>query len=315
MLNFQKIYQVLFKPISIAPLISFRIIFGALMLYSTSRFILKGWVYSQLIAPKLHFTYFGFAWVKPLPENGMYLIFGLMLLACVGIILGLFYRFSAILFFLTFTYTELIDITYYLNHYYFVSLVAFLMIFVPANRSFSLDVWRKPSLQQNQVPAWTIGIFKLQIAIVYFYAGLAKINEDWLFRAMPLAIWLPAKTSLWGIGYLFKYKMTAYFFSWAGMLFDTFIVFFLLNKKTRIGAYLVVVAFHTMTAMLFQIGVFPVVMTFSVLIFFSEEFHQKLLNIFSRLTPRNPPLTPDSSPPTPHPSPLTSYLSFLTNLF
>lgn len=281
------------------------------MFYSTSRFILKGWVYSQLIAPKLHFTYFGFAWVKPLPENGMYFVFVLMLLACVGIILGLFYRLSMITFFLTFTYTELIDITYYLNHYYFVSLVAFLMIFVPAHRAFSLDIWRKPSLKQTQVPAWTIGIFKLQIAIVYFYAGLVKLNYDWLFRAMPLAIWLPAKTSLWGIGVLFKYKITAYIFSWAGMLFDTFIVFFLLNKKTRVWAYLVVVAFHTLTAMLFQIGVFPVVMTFCVLIFFSAKFHEKLLKPFSRLTPHPSLLTLRS---TPHPSPLTPDLSFLTSI-
>lgn len=248
------------------------------MLYSTIRFIVKGWVYSHLIAPKLHFTYFGFSWVKPLPEPVMYLVFGLMLLACVGIILGLFYRVSAITFFLTFTYTELIDITYYLNHYYFVSLVAFLLIFVPANRAYSLDVWRKPTLKQSLAPAWTIGIFKLQLAIVYFYAGVAKLNHDWLINAMPLTLWLPAKTSLPIIGFIFKYKITAYIFSWAGMLFDTFIVGFLLWPKTRILAYLAVVTFHALTALLFQIGVFPLVMSCSVLIFFSAKFHQRLLN-------------------------------------
>ncbi|HAS39552.1 MAG TPA: HTTM domain-containing protein [Microscillaceae bacterium] len=267
----------LFRPVSIAPLISFRIIFGALMLYSTIRFIAKGWVYTHLVAPKLHFTYFGFAWIKPLPEVWMYGVFGLMVLACVGIILGCFYRVATITFFLTFTYTELIDITYYLNHYYFVSLVAFLLIFVPANRAFSVDVRRKPHLQQNEVPAWTIGIFKLQIAIVYFYAGLAKMNSEWLLDAMPLTIWLPAKTSLPVIGFIFKYKITAYLFSWAGMLFDTFIVGFLLWRKTRILAYVAVVVFHTLTALLFQIGVFPLVMSCCVLIFFSAEFHERLI--------------------------------------
>jgi len=278
LLRVQKnILAYLFRPISIAPLITFRIIFGALMLYSTIRFVAKGWVHSHLIAPKLHFTYFGFAWIKPLPEVWMYVVFGLMLLACVGIILGCFYRVSAIIFFLTFTYTELIDITYYLNHYYFVSLVAFLLIFVPANRAFSLDIRRKPHLKQHQVPAWTIGVFKLQIAIVYFYAGVAKMNSEWLLDAMPLSIWLPAKTSLPLIGFIFKYKITAYLFSWAGMLFDTLIVGFLLWRKTRILAYAAVVVFHTLTGLLFQIGVFPLVMSCCVLIFFSAEFHQRLI--------------------------------------
>ena len=230
----------LFQKTSIAPLITFRIVFGLLMMYSTIRFIAKGWIDSHLIAPKIHFTYFGFAWVKPLPETIMYFVFGLMLLACLGIILGFFYRISIIIFFLTFTYTELIDLTYYLNHYYFVSLVAFLLIFVPANRYFSLDVWRKSKLEQLEVSRWTIDIFKFQLAIVYIYAGLAKINYDWLVNAMPLSIWLPAKSSLFGIGFIFEYKLTAFLFSWAGMLFDTFIVFFLLWRRTRIFAYIIV---------------------------------------------------------------------------
>lgn len=247
------------------------------MLYSTLRFVAKGWVHTQILAPKLHFKYFGFAWVEPLPESLMYGLFALMFLACIGIILGAFYRLSASIFFLSFTYTELIDITYYLNHYYFVSLVAFMMIFVPANRAFSLDVKRKPTIRQSQVPAWTIGIFKLQIAIVYVYAGLAKINYDWLIKAQPLAIWLPANSSLPLIGSFFKYKLTAYLFSWAGMLFDSLIVVFLLQRKTRIFAYLAVIIFHSLTGLLFNIGVFPVVMTFSVLIFFSAKFHEKLL--------------------------------------
>jgi hypothetical protein len=63
-----------------------------------------------------------------------------------GILLGWYYRWSAALFFLCFTYTELIDLTYYLNHYYFVSWVALMLIFVPAHRLFSVDAWRKPGI-------------------------------------------------------------------------------------------------------------------------------------------------------------------------
>ena len=49
---------------------------------------------------------------------------------------------------------------------------------VPAHRSFSLDVLRNPELERTHVPAWTINIFKLQLGMVYFFAGVAKLNAD-----------------------------------------------------------------------------------------------------------------------------------------
>lgn len=242
-----------------------------------------GWVDSQLVDPLFHFHYFGFSWIEPLPRIGMYLVFVALLATSLAITLGAFYRFTSITFFLLFTYVELIDISFYLNHYYFVSIVAFLLIWVPANKSFSIDVLRDTSIQIETVPRWTIGIFKLQIAIVYIYAGLAKINYDWLVKALPLSIWLPAKTSIPLIGPLFKYKATAFIFSWAGMLFDTFIIFFLMIKRTRWFAYIAVVIFHTLTGILFQIGIFPLVMVFAVTIFFSEKFHLKVITLLKRL--------------------------------
>lgn len=265
------------QPVSIAPLVTFRMAFGLVMLFSTLRYLWMGWVDTQLVEPMLHFSYYGFDWVEPLSRTGMYAVFVIMAFACVGILLGLYYRLATILFFVCFTYVELIDITYYLNHYYFVSIVSFLLIWVPANRHFSLDVRRKPELHQEAVSRWCIGIFKLQIAIVYCYAGLAKLNYDWLFQALPLAIWLPAKTSVPIIGFIFKYKFTAYLFSWIGMLFDTFIIAGLLYKKTRWLAYIAVVIFHSLTGILFQIGIFPLVMIFVVTLFFSDAFHKKLI--------------------------------------
>lgn len=236
-----------------------------------------GWVDTQLVDPVLHFSYYGFDWVKPLSREGMYAVFGVMCFSTIGIVLGWRYRISALIFFLGFTYVELIDITYYLNHYYFVSIVSFLLIWVPAHRKYSVDVYQNPELLLDKVPQWCIGIFNFQIALVYVYAGLAKINYDWLVKALPLSIWLPAKTSLPIIGSIFKYKLTAYLFSWAGMLFDTFIIGGLLLKKTRKIAYLAVILFHTMTGLLFQIGIFPLVMIMVVTIFFSPQWHERVL--------------------------------------
>ena len=271
------------QSVSIAPLVSLRIIFGAVMLLSTLRYMYMGWVDSQLVDPMLHFSYYGFDWVEAVSREWMYFIFWTMALSSFMIIIGAWYRLASIIFFLCFTYVELVDITYYLNHYYFVSIISFLMILVPANSYLSLDSVRKVGIQKNRVSRWCILIFKIMLGIVYVYAGLAKINFDWLVNAMPLAIWLPSKSHIPIIGELFNYKLTAYVFSWAGMLFDTFIILGLLFKKTRWASYALVIAFHVMTGILFRIGIFPVVMIFMVLIFFSENFHENIITRISNL--------------------------------
>jgi hypothetical protein len=271
------------EPVHIAPLVVFRIVFGILMLGAAIRFILKGWVNDLYIQPQFYFTYYGFEWIKPLGEFGMYALFALMIISYVCIILGYFYRVATVVAFSAFTYVELIDKSTYLNHYYFVSAVLFLLIFLPANTYLSLDVLRKPALKQVTVPRYAIDVIKLQLAIVYIFAGIAKLNYDWLFRAMPLKIWLPANAHLPFIGSFLDEEWVAYFFSWFGAIYDLFIVFFLINIRTRMVAYLFVIAFHVMTKMLFPIGVFPYVMILSTLIFFSEDFHKKIIELLMRV--------------------------------
>lgn len=256
------------------------------MLVSIIRFALKGWIYELYIAPVYHFTFYGFDWVQPLDGNGMYVVFVLMGLAAACIMLGFKYRIATVSFFLLFTYVELIDKSNYLNHYYFVSILSFLLILVPAHRGFSFDVFLKPALRVDQVPAWTINIFKLQLGIVYFYAGLAKLNTDWLFEAMPLSIWLPAMSHLPLIGQLFAQPETAFVFSWAGAIYDLTIVFFLLYHRTRPLAYVAVICFHLMTALLFQIGMFPYIMILCTLIYFSAGFHERLLESIAQILRR-----------------------------
>jgi len=263
---------------SIAPLVIFRIAFGALMLLSISRFIAKGWVYSMYIMPKMYFPFYGFEWVKPLPATVMYIVFALMLIASLGILLGAFYRISATIFFILFTYVELIDKTNYLNHYYFVSLVSFIIIFLPAAKNFSLDNLFFKRKEVNEIPKFYITILQLQMFVVYFFAGIAKLNYDWLFEAQPLKIWLPAFTHYPIIGGLMEKEWIAFLFCWFGCIYDLLIGFFLFNKRTVNVAYLFVIVFHMFTAMFFNIGMFPYIMMTITIIFFKEEFHLKLLH-------------------------------------
>lgn len=270
-------------PVSIAPLITFRIVFGSIMLLSTIRFWLNGWISTQYVAPKYHFTFMGFDWVRPLNDAGMHLIFMGIALSALAVALGFWYRFAIVTFFLLFTYVELIDVTYYLNHYYFISVVSFIMIWLPAGRFLSVDARLDPDIQVNEVPRWAVGTIRLQLAIVYIFAGLAKLNPDWLLQAQPMKIWLPTKSHLPVIGDWMYKEWMAYLFSWFGAFYDLFIVFFLLNHKTRFAAYLVVLAFHIATAIFFPaIGMFPYIMVLGTLIFFSGNFHLKLLSLFNR---------------------------------
>ena len=219
----------------------------------------------------MHFPYQGLEWVVSLGSPGMYILFGIMTASAVGILLGAWYRISAVTFFLCFTYIELIDKTYYLNHYYFVSLAAFLFCLVPAHRMFSVDVWRKPTLRVTHVPRWTIDILKLQLGIVYFDAGIAKISSAWLIDAMPLRIWLPAQSDLPIIGPLMALWWLPWVFAWAGMVYDVTVPFALSWRRTRLLAYVAVIVFHIMTGLMFQIGVFPLVMIAMTLVFFDDR--------------------------------------------
>lgn len=256
------------KAVAITPLVVFRVGFGLVMMATIIRFVAKGWVDAFYIAPSFHFTYWGWAWVKPLPAFGMYVVFFFLGLFAFCITLGLFYRFSCLAFWLLFSYVELLDKALYLNHYYFISLLSFLLIFMPLNRAWSVDVWLGRVARWEVVPAFYPNLIRLQFGLVYFYAGIAKLNPDWLLHALPLKIWLPAHTQLPFIGFLFDQPWVAYLMSWTGAAFDLTIPFWLSWRKSRLPAYLVLTLFHTITGLLFPIGVFPWLMSIGSLIFF-----------------------------------------------
>ena len=264
-------------PVEAAPLAVFRIFFGFMMLFSILRFWAYGWIDKLYIQPRFFFSYYGFEWVKPI-GNFTYLLFAICGLSAFFVALGVRYRISIILFFLSFTYIELMDKTTYLNHYYFISILSFLMIFLPAEAYFSVDARNNKQKAYQFVPAWTINSIKLLLGIVYFYAGLAKLNSDWLFKAMPLKIWLPSKFDIPFIGDLLGQEWVQYAFSWTGALYDLAIPFLLLAKKTRPYAFVLVIIFHVLTRVLFPIGMFPYIMIVSALIFFDSNVHQRILN-------------------------------------
>jgi vitamin K-dependent gamma-carboxylase len=80
--------------------------------------------------------------------------------------------------------------------------------------------------------------------------------------------------------------------SWAGFLFDTTIVIWLSWARTRVPAYIALIAFHGLTGYLFNIGMFPLIMTSAALIFFSPSWPRRFVKT-----------SPPGAPPTQLPLP------------
>lgn len=252
------------------------------MLISMLRFAANGWIEELYIQPEFLFSYF--KWLPRPNAVGMYALFLTATLSSIGILLGWRYRWSSVLFSLSFTYIELLDKSAYLNHYYFISLLAFVLCLLPANRAFSLDVHQGRVQAAGLVPRWTILVLQVMIGGLYLLAGVAKLNHAWLLEAMPLKMWLPPLNTLPLIGPLLDELWVAFFFSWVGMLYDLAIPFLLLYRKTRPFAYVSVVLFHGLTALFFPIGMFPFVMMTASLVFLEPKQIERILSLGGRIT-------------------------------
>ncbi len=271
----------LFRPVDIASLVFLRVLFGAIMLWEAWHYIESGWVTRDYIQTSFHFTYFGFGWIHPWPGNGMIIHFVVLGVLATFIMLGLFYRVSTLLFFFTFTYIFLLDQAQYLNHFYFVCLISFLLIFIPAHHAFSLDSLFRPKIRQKTIPAWCVWIIQAQVGIVYAYAAIAKMNADWL-NGWPLEIWLAERHQMPFFGALTQFEGIPLLFSYGGLLLDLLIVPALLMRRTRAIGYLLITGFHITNAYMFSIGIFPWFMIVITTIFFSPSWPRDLWHRFKK---------------------------------
>ena len=272
------------RPVPAASLAAFRVLLGLIMAWSAARFVINGWIERFLGEPTYFFHYWGFDWLPVPGVPVLYGMFGAMVVLGLLVAAGVGTRAAALGFFVIFTWVELIDVTNYLNHYYLVSLLSLLVVVLPA-ASFRAD---------HTIPVGAIWLVRAQIAIVYVHAGLAKFTTDWLIHAQPLNIWLQARTHVPVVGELFPHWEVALAMSWAGFLYDTTVPIWLSIRRTRPWAYAVLVGFHTMTAMLFTIGMFPYIMTAAALIFFDPDWPLRLRAAVTRTSVSGGGATPAS---------------------
>lgn len=242
--------------------------FGFILFVDCFRYILQMCLECRYAQNYFLFKYFGFEWVVPPPGNGINWVYGVLGILALGIYLGFFYRFCIILFTIGFTYTFLLDQAYYLNHFYMVILFAVLLAVVPAHRYWSLDAYRNPEWSKPTTPRWSIWLLAAQLEIILLYAGIVKINWDWL-NLEPLRLWLGEEADFPVLGELFTQTWSVAFASYGVIALHLIGAPLLMVAKARIWVMVVYASFHTLNHFVFNIGIFPWMTLFASLLFFS----------------------------------------------
>lgn len=267
----------LMAPVSIAGLVWFRIMFGLIMIWEVYRYVSKDWISFMYVENPFRFKIYGFEWLPDIPYMYFYDLWLMLGGLAFFIMIGFLYRVSIILFTILFSYIFLIEQANYLNHFYFICLMSFVMCFLDPHHAFSVDTSFFGVKKSRVVPFWQHYILCFQMGIVYFFGGIAKIDPDWL-TGVPLNIWLEDFQSLSYVRQLLKNDMTAVSFSIAGLLLDLFIVPVLLIKRTRFFGFVCICLFHVMNSFLFHIGIFPWFSIATTLLFFGPDFPIRFLN-------------------------------------
>lgn len=275
-----------------------RIAIGLVVVLSAVRTTAYGWTDSLYAGPAHRFTYLWMGWVPQPGPVGIRILVAATAAAGIALALGWHVRLAAAALLVSFGWIEAIDATTYLNHYWFVTLLAALALVVPFGARWSLDARRRADSVDGRVAAGWVWLVRFQVGVVYASAGLAKLQPDWLLRGLPLRYWLPARADVPLVGPLLEHPETAHVLSIAGAAFDCAIVPLLLWRRTRLWAWLALVAFHVITWRLFPIGVFPWLMIAMATVFFEPAWPGALADRFRSL--RRPAAQPGSGrPPAP----------------
>lgn len=251
------------------PVELFRIAFGLVIFIQALHFLAIDFVQKDIVKPIIHFHYPGLDFIQPLPAGFLYTLLVGILIAGILIVLGKYLKFALAFFFIAFTYLWLLDMGYFNNHYYLLSLFAFLLFLIPG---LGQNKWKiKQSEIKHSLPYWSVFLLRFQWFIVFFIAGLNKLNKYWLVDFQPMKATFEFKASHTGND-LWEADIWPFLFSYGGTLFDLSIGFLLVNKRTRRLAFFLLLGFNLFNWLFFldigEIGIFPLFVMSSILVFF-----------------------------------------------
>lgn len=263
-----------------ASLGAFRLLFGALVAWDAYRYIRDGWVEEYLVAPKLHFTYFLFPFVEPWPGRGMYIHFWVMFAAALFVSAGLLYRVAIFVLFVTYTHFFLIDQAYYMNHYYLIVLLCFLLLWMPANRALALDALWRP--RPATVPFWCVLALRFQLFVMYFFGAVAKLNPDWLRGEPMYSALIHGHPDVPPVASLFPPGLLAYAIAYGGILFDLAVPILLAWPRTVWVGFALAFVFHLLNHLFLNIGIFSFLAVAAITIFFPPDWPRRVWHVGPR---------------------------------
>nr|CAD7447937.1 unnamed protein product [Timema bartmani] len=118
--------------------------------------------------------------LKPLPLDWMCIIHLIMWAGAFGIMLGFFFKWSCFAFIAPYWYIVLLDKSSWNNHSYLYGLISILLLGTDANRFWSIDGLFGRVRSNSHVPLWNYIVLRFQFFVLYFFAGLKKMDRDWI---------------------------------------------------------------------------------------------------------------------------------------
>ena len=242
---------------------------------------------------RFHMPYLMDGCMAPLPRWVFVAAGWILGVGATGVALGFWYRWSAWAVLLSWGFLYGIESTrtYWMSYYWLETLVALVLVWMPAANRWSLDAMRDPAGSRvATVPRWTLVMLRAQLLATYLYAGVAKLNADWLVDLMPVRWFLEqphvrmrlegvlgeswaSRVAPWLLG-----TPGASFFSWAGAAFDVSVGFLLLHRRTRLLALGLTWLFHGINHfLLFQdIEWFPLLGATTATVFLEPDWPDRV---------------------------------------
>lgn len=233
--------------------------------------------------------------VGPWPEPWMTVQLWALIAVSALLAVGAWPRLMAALACFAWTHTWLCDAMLGHDDAYLLSLLTFLLIWMPSGRRFAVGnllrrLVRRPALPDT-VPRWCVGLLRAQFCLVWTFAGLARLARDFLSRHEPMASFLAdalpsgeAAPEAEGAAHLLESAPFVALVSWSEVLVPLVLAPLLLLRRTRYAALALAAAFFTFRHVaVFGDGTAPLLLALSgVLVFLAPDWPSRLLRWLRR---------------------------------
>ncbi|XP_019629264.1 PREDICTED: vitamin K-dependent gamma-carboxylase-like isoform X2 [Branchiostoma belcheri] len=218
-----------------------------------------------------------FNFLQPPYIDWLYIVYLVMLIGALGIMLGFCFRLSCLCFLGPYWFIFFLDKTAWNNHSYLYGLTSFLLLMSDANRYWSIDGLLNKKLRNSHVPLWNYTLLRFQIFIVYFIAGLKKLDEDWVTGHSMTKLskhWVFSPFTL----FLSEEFVSYWMVHMGGLIIDLTMGYLLFFDFTRPIGFFFGGSFHAMNSQLFHIGMFSYTMLATLPLFSSQDWPKRLVH-------------------------------------